>query len=121
MSTQLPDPLVALLEVVRNAAREGAEQALAVRRPAALEPPGPLLDKRGIAHALGVSLATIDRLCRDGRIPFLRVGDARRFDLVGVRAALEEGDDVARSGASARPTPKPASLAGVRLLSRSSR
>src|SRR5579864_6861004 len=40
------------------------------------------------AHALGVSTATIDRLCRDGRIPYVHVRDARRFELDAVRSAL---------------------------------
>ena len=43
----------------------------------------PLLDKRTLAHQLNVSLATIDRLDRDGQ-PFIRVGDAKRYELTAV-------------------------------------
>jgi hypothetical protein len=72
MTASAADPLAAaLIELVREAAREGAERALAARR--ATEPPLPiaLLDKRELAHALRVSVAKVDRLSRDGRIPFL--------------------------------------------------
>ncbi len=80
------DPLNALLELVRAAAREGTTEALMLR-PGALStaPPLPLLDKRALAHALGVSTASVDRLCRQGRIPFVLVGEVRRFDLEAVR------------------------------------
>ncbi len=48
----------------------------------------PLLSKQELATALGVSPASIDRLCRDGKIPYQLVGEARRFDLEEVRASL---------------------------------
>jgi excisionase family DNA binding protein len=48
-----------------------------------------LLTKQTLAAALSTSTATIDRLVRDGRIPFVRLGDSRRFDLADVRAALD--------------------------------
>jgi hypothetical protein len=44
-----------------------------------------LLDRRGIADALGCGVDTIDRL-RDEGLPELRVGDSPRFELA---AALE--------------------------------
>jgi hypothetical protein len=117
------DPLNALLELVRAAAREGTTEALMLRPDApSTAPPLPLLDKRALAHALGVSTASIDRLCRQGRIPFVLVGEVRRFDLDTVRVALgarhervpqagRRGPDLTRASA---PMP------GVRLLSRRS-
>jgi excisionase family DNA binding protein len=104
--------------MVRTAAREGAEEALASQAtPAASES---LIDKRSLAHGLGVSPATVDRLCRDGRIPFVRVGDVRRFDLVAVRAALAE-TSTAKSSAPPTSILGHAGLAGVRLRSRKPR
>jgi excisionase family DNA binding protein len=52
--------------------------------------PSPLLSKCEVASALRVHPATIDRLVRAGRIPFVRVGDVKRFDLELVRLALSE-------------------------------
>ena len=43
----------------------------------------PLLDKRELARALSVSPATVDRLDAAGQ-PFIRVGDAKRYDLAAV-------------------------------------
>jgi excisionase family DNA binding protein len=80
--------------------------------------PAPLLTKQQLAAALGVSTATIDRLCREGTIPFVPVGDSRRFDLASVRQALE-----ARAATNVTPpqlAPEP-SPSGVRRLTRSSR
>ncbi len=78
--------------------------------------PAPLLSKQQLAAALGVSTATVDRLCREQSIPFLTVGDARRFELVSVRQALE-----ARA-ADEPPAPYErapgASPSGIRMLSR---
>jgi excisionase family DNA binding protein len=49
-----------------------------------------LLSKRTLAQHLECSTATIDRLCREGKLPYRLVGDSRRFDLDEVRAALEK-------------------------------
>ena len=78
--------------------------------------PAPLLSKQHLALALGVSTATIDRLCRERAIPVVTVGDARRFELVNVRQALE-------ARAAEEPTRSlqrepEASGSGVRVLSR---
>ena len=116
---QANDPLAALLELIRTAARQGAEQAIISRSGATLPATTPLVDKRGLAHALGISPATVDRLCRDGRIPFLRVGDVRRFDLDQVRAALAANS--APASEVRTTTAKRTQIGGVRLLSRSSR
>jgi excisionase family DNA binding protein len=93
-----------LKELIREAVRE----EIASVRPAAA--PSALVDKRECARALGVSTATVDRLCATQRIPFVVVGDVRRFDLEAVRAALESVPAEAP-----KPTVK---LGGVRLLSR---
>jgi excisionase family DNA binding protein len=117
MTAPPTSPLAALLDMVRTAAREGAEEALASHAPTTPAPSGSLIDKRSLAHALGVSPATVDRLCRDGRVPFVRVGDVRRFDLAAVRTALGE---TSATKSSAPPTSalRQAGVAGVRLLSR---
>ncbi len=67
---------------------------------AAKDRPGPLLSKQDLAVALGVSVPKIDRLAREGRIPYVLVGDTRRFDLDEVRAALPHV-----TAAHAEPTP----------------
>jgi hypothetical protein len=51
--------------------------------PAAPERRPALLDRKAIATELGVSVATVDRLCRDG-MPFVRLGDSKRFELARV-------------------------------------
>jgi excisionase family DNA binding protein len=78
--------------------------------------PAPLLSKQQLAAALGVSTATIDRLCREGAIPFLPVGDSRRFDLGSVRQALEAraAEELPESSPHA-PEDRPS---GVRVLSK---
>jgi len=113
-----PDPLVALLDLVRTAAREGTAQALNAARPTDLPLPAPLIDKREIARALGISTAKVDRLCRDHRIPFVRVGDVRRFDLVAVREALTEQREGVEHAEVSVPNRASSRIAGVRLLSR---
>lgn len=46
-----------------------------------------LLDRAGLARAVGKSVASVDRLVREG-LPFLAVGDVRRFELDAVLAWL---------------------------------
>ncbi|MGO9833994.1 MAG: hypothetical protein ACLP1X_07255 [Polyangiaceae bacterium] len=82
------DLLSALLDLVRAAAREHSTQALDHRDAPATRSAPPLVDKRALAHAHGASRATVDRLCPQGRIPYVHVGDVRRFDIETVRAAL---------------------------------
>lgn len=49
-----------------------------------LEAPAPaLLDRRGLAAALGVSLSSVARLLREG-LPRIMVGDSPRFELGAV-------------------------------------
>ncbi len=111
------DPFAPLFDLIREAAREGAAEALGA--PRAREPAmvsDTLLDKRALAHALGVSTATVDRLCRARRIPFVIVGDVRRFDLASVRAALIAASANAEPKAAAAP--ELAGLRGIKLLTR---
>lgn len=79
----LDHPLVRGL--VQAIAREVAAE---LRGTSAEQPMAPLLTKQGLATALDCSTATIDRLAREGRVPYRLVGDRRRFDLEEVRAAL---------------------------------
>ena len=46
-------------------------------------PPPALLTKPQVAHVLGLSVPQVDRLRREG-LPWLRVGDAVRFELDAV-------------------------------------
>jgi excisionase family DNA binding protein len=121
------DPLKDLLELVRTAARDGVAEALQTQGPAAPKTVAPLIDKKTLAHALSVSLATIDRLCRDERIPFVQVGDVRRFDLEAVRGKLPASapgplkvERPAPPAQSATARAEEAPIPGVRLLSRKS-
>jgi len=82
------DPLSALLDPVHAAARKGSAQAIHQRDAPVPRSVPPLVDRRALAHALGVYTATVDRMCREGRIPCVHVGDLRRFDVETVRAAL---------------------------------
>jgi hypothetical protein len=113
------DLVATLLDLVRTAAREGTTEALASRSEGPRTEPAPLLDKRALAHALGVSTATVDRLCRQQRVPFVLVGEVRRFDLAAVRAALAEQrpSSEPRKAAAERQAPP----GGIRLLSREPR
>jgi excisionase family DNA binding protein len=121
MSAPATDPLATFLAMVRAAAREGAQEALASHGATAPATSPTLIDKRGLAHALGVSPATVDRLCRSGRMPFVVVGEVRRFDLLAVRAALTEGHGSHAASPPPASAPSQAPIAGVRLLSRRAR
>lgn len=121
------DPLNDLLELVRTAARDGVVEALQTQGPAAPKAVTPLIDKKTLAHALSVSIASIDRLCRDDRIPYVVVGDVRRFDLEAVREALRASapgpvkvERPAPTAPGATPRADEAPIPGVRLLSRNS-
>jgi hypothetical protein len=80
--------------------------------PALSSPPPPLVDKRELARALAVSVATIDRLDREGQ-PHVRIGDAKRYDVAAVLAWHRE-----RSARADAPEAGPIALSGVKLLSR---
>jgi hypothetical protein len=103
------DPLSALVELVAQRTADIVLERIGDRL-ASPVPAAALLDKRGIAHALGTSTASIDRYVARGVIPFVTLGPdgPRRFDLAEVRAALK-GD--------AKPAPEAAS-SSVRRLTR---
>jgi hypothetical protein len=119
------DPLNDLLQLVRSAAREGVVEALQAQVPVAPRAVAPLVDKRMLAHALGVSIPSVDRLCRSQRIPYVLVGEVRRFDLEAVREALRAsapGPVKVERPSPPAPACAPCSeelpIPGVRLLSR---
>jgi hypothetical protein len=89
------DLLSALLDLVRAAAHEDSAQALDQRDASATRSAPPHVNRRALAHALGVSTTTVDRPCRQGCIPYVHMGDVLRFDVETVRAALRA---TARSG-----------------------
>lgn len=77
--------------------------------------PASLIDKRELARALNVSVATVDRLDREGQ-PFLRIGDAKRYDLASVLAWHRERPVQLADQPASSAVPIPES--GVRRLSR---
>jgi len=70
-------------ELIRSAVLDALSDAQ--ERPAK-SPPG-LLDRAGLARALGCSTGHVDRLCRRG-LPYVRVGTVRRFDFSKITAWL---------------------------------
>jgi excisionase family DNA binding protein len=76
-------------------------------------PPARLLSSQDCAAALGVSVATLNRRVGEGAIPYVTIGDSRRFDLDAVRAALAE-----HAVRPAEGDPANDATAGVRRLSR---
>lgn len=72
------DRLVVTLTLteLRALVRAEVRDAIADRSPA----PPPLLDRAGLARALGKSLPSIDRLRKAG-LPCVKVGDVDRFEL----------------------------------------
>lgn len=70
----------ALLDVGRLRAQEDGAQALDPRDTPATRLAPPVVDYRALVYALGASSATVDRLCRPGRVPgdVRRIVDARR-------------------------------------------
>ena len=79
-----------LLDGLLDLLAERVASRLADRQPAPARTRTPLLTKQDLAVALAVSSTTIDRLVRDGRIPFVMVAESRRFDLDDVRTALQQ-------------------------------
>jgi excisionase family DNA binding protein len=67
----------------------------------------PVLDTVGLAKELGVSPKTISRYTTAGRIPVIRIGSRRRYDLEAVKAALTSQQRTRVS--AARPAPVTAS------------
>jgi hypothetical protein len=105
------DALAGLLALIRQAAREGTAEALAAHTK---PPPSPrLLDRRGLAEELRVSVATVTRLTSEG-MPCTHVGDAPRYEFETVKGWL--------SARGPKPTTatrtKRDIVPGVRLLSK---
>jgi hypothetical protein len=70
----------------------------------ASRPAEPLVDRREIARLLSVSLAQIDRFSADG-MPFLLVGECKRFEVAEVKAWFK-----ARQGEGAQKATAPRAL-----------
>jgi hypothetical protein len=79
--TTTPPLAVLTAEQLRELIATALREAMIEQRPA--EVPRGLLDRRGLAAALGVGVDTVDRLRREG-CPELTVGDAPRFELAAV-------------------------------------
>lgn len=73
----VPPPVDPITAMIRAAIRAELEPLLTALSKQQAQPD--YLDRRACAQRLGISLATLDRLCRDGTIPFVVVGDSRRF------------------------------------------
>jgi hypothetical protein len=103
------------VEELRELLRSEVSRALEEHKPEAAGPSS-LLARSGLALALGISLATVDRLVVDG-CPHVIVSRTKRFDLAKVQEwlATRTIEPVQAKPAKAAPV---ASLAGVRRLSR---
>jgi len=100
--TLSPDELRAIV-------REALSEALG-QRPAAASR---LLTKADVARELACSVATIDRMTRDG-MPAVTVGRTRRFDVAACRAWLDGRSDRRTAPRDADDT----DAGPVRLISR---
>jgi hypothetical protein len=100
------------LDELRAIIREELRAAVAECAPAPAA--APLVDRRGIACLLAVSLATVTRLTAEG-MPCTHVGDAPRYSADEVRAWLTARG---RRGTSATPSRTTGPIGGVRILSR---
>ncbi len=97
-----PDVLAGLLALIRQAAREGAAEALAADEAAAPSTPTPRLTLDDLAAAEKSSRATIRRLTREGALPRLPIGGL-------ANASKGAGIVTARDDSSALP-PVPAEI-----------
>jgi excisionase family DNA binding protein len=100
--------------MLAQAARLRAAQPRQTAAPPSTKPP--LVDTRDCAHSLGVSTATVNRMVQAGRIPFITVGESRRFEMGPVLAALEHHG--ATRNVREATSKNRVVLPGVRLLSR---
>lgn len=73
-------------ELLERAAESGAKRALAAQTQQATQ----LLTRKQCAHALGISVPSLDRHVSRG-LPSVAVGSLRRFDLAAVQAWLARG------------------------------
>jgi excisionase family DNA binding protein len=101
---------------VFDAQADAFEAARATSTPSAPSSPAPLLTPHECAAALGVSIATLNRRVNEGAIPYVQIGDARRYDLERVHAALAAAPRVPQlPPVASAPEPQPAR--GVRRVS----
>src|SRR4051812_17762449 len=88
LSAGMPTASTTLVVVPPEALAELVTQAVAAALDGVnLGHTPPLLDRAGLARALSVSTSTVDRLLRAG-LPYLRVADAKRFELASTLAYL---------------------------------
>ena len=90
-------------------------RAIAAHTSATFAPSAVLLARSGLALALGCSVATIDRMDREG-MPHTIVGRTRRYDLASVRAWLNTRQE--RAIPPTTTTAEVVTLAGCRRVSR---
>lgn len=81
-----PDSFV---EAIAARAAEHVVERIAELLPEPDREPPALLDRAALARALACSTAQVDRLTRDG-LPFLRVGEVRRYQREVVMRWLEQ-------------------------------
>jgi hypothetical protein len=77
----------AIRAAVHDEVRAAVIEALDEARPA--EPAPVLVDREGLAHALGCSLPTVDRLRKLDGFPEVKLGDVPRFAVGDVVAFLK--------------------------------
>ena len=70
------------------------------------------------AAELRISVATLNRMVKAGKVPWVPVGESKRFDMTKVRAALAATTEAKTSPTLAPAQPAPS---GVRCLSRKPR
>jgi hypothetical protein len=79
VATTTPAPARLLVHLTEDELEQKIEAAVA-RALARSSPEPEYLSRHEMAARLGISLATLDRLCREG-LPFVYVGDCRRFNV----------------------------------------
>jgi AraC-like DNA-binding protein len=73
-----PDPILAAEEL----RAERIAEKVAMKILAHLPKPAPrLLNRQELARELGVSAATVDRQTAAGKLPFVTIGDQKRYEL----------------------------------------
>jgi hypothetical protein len=87
------NPIDALLEQVADRAVERAIERMSEIAPALPAGPPPLLDRKGLAKALRVSVPTVDRLRREGLPTIYITSEAPRWRLEDAIGWLRERGD----------------------------
>jgi len=72
------DPLHAAEELRAELIAERVAMKILAHLP---KPARRLLNRQELARELGVSATTVDRLTAAGKLPFVTIGDAKRFEL----------------------------------------